>query len=91
MPEARARTAAVPFERKEGESMQNEVEFYCPVYEGDISQYDCDEISTGIHRGSFVNDGLPFLMELETALSRSIAVMPASAARRSIVPRTGIR
>lgn len=50
--------------------MQNEVEFYCPVYEGDISQYDCDEISTGIHRGSFVNDGLPFLMELETALSR---------------------
>lgn len=50
--------------------MQNEVEFYCPVYEGDISQYDCDEISSGIHRGSFVNDGLPFLMELETALSR---------------------
>ncbi len=50
--------------------MINEVEFYCPVYEGKISQYDCDEISTGIHRGSFINDGIPFLMELDTALSR---------------------
>lgn len=48
----------------------NEQAFYCPVFEGKISQYDCNEISTGIFRGSFIDDGLPFLMDLGVALSR---------------------
>jgi len=52
------------------ESMIQEQEFYCPVFEGKITQYDCDEISTGIFRGRFVDDGLPYLMDLEVALSR---------------------
>ena len=46
--------------------------FYCPVYEGEVEEYDCSEISTGIHRGRFVNDGIPFLMDIETALSRKV-------------------
>ena len=45
-------------------------EFYCPVYEDMVSKYDCDEISYGAETGRYVNDGLPFLMPIETVLSR---------------------
>ena len=50
--------------------MLNIVEYYCPVYEGKICEFDCDEISAGIFRGSFADDDIPFLMDLDTALSR---------------------
>lgn len=50
----------------------SDASFYCPVYEGEISQYDCDEISTGIHRGRFVNDGLPHLMDIRLAIGRKL-------------------
>ena len=53
-----------------GECKMAENEFYCPVYEGMVSQYDCDEISYGAEAGRFVNDGLPFLMPIETVVSR---------------------
>jgi len=41
-------------------------EFYCPLYDGNISQYDCDEISCGAKHGWIPNDGLPKLMEIAT-------------------------
>ncbi len=44
--------------------------FFCPVYEGAINDYDCAEISTGIHLGYYLDDGLPFLMDLTTAEKR---------------------
>lgn len=45
-------------------------EYWCPVYEGMISDYDCEEISFGADRGYFVNDGLPFLMDIEKVTER---------------------
>lgn len=52
--------------------MDQQENFYCPVYEGDINDYDCDEISTGIHLGYFISDGLPFLMDIKTATRRKL-------------------
>ena len=40
-------------------------EFFCPLYDGNISQYDCDEISCGAKHGWIPNDGLPKLMDIE--------------------------
>ena len=45
-------------------------EYWCPVYEGMISDYDCEEISFGADRGYFVNDGLPFLIDIEKVTER---------------------
>lgn len=40
-------------------------EFYCSLYEGDISQYDCDELQCGANTGYIPNDGLPPLLPIE--------------------------
>lgn len=40
-------------------------QFYCPLYNGEISQYDCDELCLGVNFNKFVNDGLPPLMSIE--------------------------
>lgn len=48
----------------------NAGEFFCPVYEGMINQYDCDEISCGASLGFIPNDGLPLLMDIEVIKSR---------------------
>ena len=45
-------------------------EFYCPLYDGMLEQYDCDEISYGAKTGRYVNDGLPFLVPIETAYEK---------------------
>lgn len=45
-------------------------EFFCPIYSGNINQYDCDEISCGVNNGWIPNDGLPFLMDIETILRK---------------------
>lgn len=45
-------------------------EFYCPVYEGMITDYDCSEISCGVSIGYIPNDGIPPLMSLSTIQSR---------------------
>lgn len=44
--------------------------FYCPVYEDEVNEYGCTEISTGIHLGRYLNDGMPPLVEIRTALER---------------------
>lgn len=44
--------------------------FFCPVFEGEISDYDCGEISCGARNGYYLNDGLPYLMPIETVISR---------------------
>lgn len=41
-----------------------EKSFYCPLYNGKITQYDCDELCCGVKTGYLPNDGLPHLMEL---------------------------
>lgn len=41
-----------------------EKSFYCPLYNGKITQYDCDELCCGVKTGYFPNDGLPHLMKL---------------------------
>ena len=45
-------------------------EFYCPVYDGMVEKYDCDEISCGVDLGRFINDGLPFLMPIEEVVRK---------------------
>lgn len=44
--------------------------FYCPVYEGMITEYDCSEISCGVSIGYIPNDGLPPLMSLDAIQAR---------------------
>lgn len=46
--------------------LSENAEFFCPLYNGNISQYDCDEISYGAKHGWMTNDGLPKLMDIET-------------------------
>ena len=48
-----------------GEPSEN-TEFFCPLYDGNISQYDCYEISYGAKHGWMPNDGLPKLIEIAT-------------------------
>lgn len=50
--------------------MIKEPEFYCPVYEGKITQYDCDEIAVCVKNGQLSDDGIPHLMTKETILAR---------------------
>lgn len=50
--------------------MNGEPRFDCPVFEGQVSDYDCSEISTGIHLRRFIDDGIPFLMDIRAALAR---------------------
>ena len=50
--------------------VSRENDYWCPVYEGMISDYDCEEISFGADRGYFVNDGLPFLMDIEKVIAK---------------------
>ena len=38
---------------------------YCPLYEGEITQYDCHEISCGAKNNYIANDGLPPLVPIE--------------------------
>lgn len=45
-------------------------EFFCPLYEGNITQYDCDEITCGLKMGYLINDGLPPLVSMETINSK---------------------
>lgn len=47
-----------------GEPSAN-AEFFCPLHDGNISQYDCDEISHGAKHGWMLNDGLPKLIDIE--------------------------
>ena len=53
----------------EGDYMEKK-EFYCPVYDGMVEKYDCDEISCGVDLGRFINDGLPFLMPIEEVVRK---------------------
>lgn len=39
--------------------------YFCPLYNGNINRYDCDEISCGAKHGWMPNDGLPKLMDIE--------------------------
>lgn len=50
--------------------MIKEPEFYCPVYEGKITQYDCDEIAVCVHNGHLIDDGIPPIMTKEIILAR---------------------
>lgn len=44
---------------------QDDDRFFCPVYDGLINRYDCDEISCGVKNGWIPNDGLPPLVEVK--------------------------
>lgn len=44
---------------------QDDSHFFCPVYDGLVDQYDCDEISCGVKLGWIPNDGVPPLMEMK--------------------------
>ena len=44
---------------------QDDNRFFCPVYDGLINQYDCDEISGSVKNGWIPNDGLPPLIEMK--------------------------
>ena len=47
----------------------NSKTFYCPIYDGNISEYDCAKISCGAKMGYYFNDGLLPLVPLEAAKS----------------------
>ncbi len=44
--------------------------FYCPVYDGYISEYDCCEICCGAIDGRIPNDGIPELMDIKVITER---------------------
>ena len=44
--------------------------FYCPLYEGEINQYDCDEIQCGANTDYIPNDGLPQLLSIDVIRSK---------------------
>ena len=44
-------------------------EFWCPLFGGMISNYDCNELSYGAENERFINDGLPFLMDIEKVIN----------------------
>jgi hypothetical protein len=41
-----------------------ENKFFCPLYGGEISQYDCDELCCGVNFDYIPNDGLPALLPI---------------------------
>lgn len=45
-------------------------DFYCPVYDGYISEYDCCEICCGAIDGRIPNDGIPELMDIKIITQR---------------------
>lgn len=45
-------------------------EFFCPIYNGMIEQYDCDEISYSAETGRYINDGLSFLVPIEKVVNQ---------------------
>ena len=48
----------------------SEDKFFCPVYNGLVTKYDCNEISFGIKSGFYLNDGLSPLVPIEIALRK---------------------
>jgi hypothetical protein len=61
----------LPDEMPQAKGAESEPElFYCPVYEGFVEEYDCSEICVGIHRARYINDGIPYLMDINTAMAR---------------------
>ena len=60
-------TRVIKQEENDKKKLEKE-DFYCEVYQGMISEYDCSEISNG---GPVLNDGLPPLMEKDEIAKRS--------------------
>lgn len=50
--------------------MRRQPVFFCPLYGGKITQYDCDEIMVCVKTGQMINDGLPPLLDAKTLLTR---------------------
>ena len=48
----------------------NNKEFYCPLFDGAVTQYDCDELSFGANFRHLINDGLPHLMSIEDIIKK---------------------
>lgn len=47
-----------------------EEKFFCPLYNGDVSEYDCDEIVYAAYTGRHLNDGIPFLLDIEVIIEK---------------------
>ena len=43
---------------------------YCPVYKGEITAYECDEICVCVDTGHFINEGIPPLMAKSIIIER---------------------
>lgn len=52
--------------------MSGNEKFYCPLYKGDITKYDCDDISACVYSGYLFNDGFPFLLDQKTILDNKM-------------------
>lgn len=39
---------------------------YCPILQGEITEYDCDETVYVANTGHHLNDGIPYLLDIET-------------------------
>lgn len=39
---------------------------YCPILQGEITEYDCDETVYATNTGHHLNDGIPYLLDIET-------------------------
>lgn len=44
--------------------------FFCPLYSGHVSAYDCDEMSFGARHGFLLNDGILSLLPIEQIRTR---------------------
>lgn len=40
--------------------------FYCPIFQGNITEYDCDETVYAANTGHHLNDGIPYLIDINT-------------------------
>ncbi|MGI6361837.1 MAG: hypothetical protein ACOX05_06080 [Bacillota bacterium] len=62
----------------------DKAEIFCPLYEGSISQYDCDEISRGVKHGCMSNDGLSKLMDIELIKKKREVCLACKRAKKAV-------
>ena len=59
------------------------LKFYCPLYDGKITAYDCDKISCAARYGYLPNDGLPPILPLKVIVSKKNVCLKCSEERQN--------
>jgi hypothetical protein len=43
--------------------------YYCPIFQGNITEYDCDEAVYAASTGHHLNDSIHYLLDIETIIA----------------------